>query len=548
MMTPMGLVRPVDQNAPLDPPSLPSTLSRRSGLSVAEMMSMRDRGGIHVSSATDPRTGRRLGSGESVSLGPMFNAGFDTGQGGRRGGGGFGGSSYGGGMRPRSQVNSSGVAGGIPTSQRGRADLAIKRNPILGQSEAGLNQAWMDAEKPAWAQPYVGLPPRAPSVAPPMGMPNAASDMGTKPVAPSAMPTAATLDPFNNPSGLYAKPIAGFAQGIKDSGPKPQVAVVGEQGPELTIVPAHSQIVPNQQLPPFMRVQSTALDQLVGGQPEGPYDGQMQRDSSGNMWRYDAKTKRGIPMNPYLGDPNAPSPDAFQSTASERYNDLSMRLNAIRQAGMASARGRVAEMQQNEASLDAEARRKSRLDPNERRRIDVPAEQGGGQMVRGKYGTAIIGGNRPKSFTVERLDGTDGKYTTVQDADTESRADAAQRRVEGKPVVAVNRPQPIVSAFEEVVEPTIAPPAVQSPAKAAQISPEIQKQLDEVTRLEQELQKKWAPKRGGRMGMLPTPRLPTPQEVKAAEAANGPVGGIVQQLLPKLLQMPNALVNLLSGG
>lgn len=165
----------------------------------------------------------------------------------------------------------------------------------------------------------------------------------------------------------------------------------------------------------------TAIEALTGQRFQ---DGEVRNDSQGNAWRYNSSLGHGVPLNPYLLHPNAPSPNAVNATAAQRYADLAQRLSGLRQAGMAAGRARVAEMQAQQQQQEAA----QRLPASELWRTNLP---GGGQSITGRYGTAAIGQNLPKSFTVERMDGTAGRFNNLADASAESAADAAQRHVHG---------------------------------------------------------------------------------------------------------------------
>lgn len=254
------------------------------------------------------------------------------------------------------------------------------------------------------------------------------------------------LDPSNPRYGNMGKPIVrAYARGTDDTGANTTEAIVGEKGIEKVILPPHSQVIPNSMLDSGWG--ETALDALTGTAP--------------------------VPIaNPYMGQPLAPSRDAFKTTPLDRYDDLSNRLAALRAEGLASGRARVLE---NTARQQAEmADREKFLASGE----PIPTADGGGALYRTKYGTAIVGGNRPKSFTVENFEGGQTTSPNLAEVDRESRTDAAERTVRGLGLnryVGYGAPRQSVTppaatppaAIDEIVPPTPAVPAIEAPVLAA---------------------------------------------------------------------------------
>lgn len=357
-----------------------------------------------MSSVTDPSTGSRLNIDEAMDLGPLTHGGFNTRMGrddGRRIG------------------SASGAvgSGGTPTSQRGRAERVLQSGGTIEEAaDAAMTPSWVMSEQArqdgglSQSQNYGG-----------MGQ----LPLRTRPTGAIKPDASSWFSPTNTSPGN----IKFFAEGTKDSGPKPQVAVVGEQGPETVILPPRSAVIPAGIRMPSDIV-NTAIDEL-----DPPKDGDIRVDAKGNEWRYDAKQGRGIPLNPYLyGNENTPSPNAFRASPSERYNDLTSRLNALRQAGMAEGRAAVERVK---AEQNAEtARREAFLATGKA----IPESQGGGTGFITPHGVAIVNGNRPKSFTVENLEGGQATTSDLAEAERESRADAAERRGRDKSVLADGRP------------------------------------------------------------------------------------------------------------
>lgn len=355
------------------------------------------------------RNGRYLPIEEAMSLGPLQHQGWNTRMGRDDG------------RRIGSAAGAVG-SGGTPTSMRGRADRVMMNGGSMDDAaDAAMTPSWVVAEQMR-NDGGLSQSQRFPSL------------LKTKPTGAMQSNAESWFSP-PKPSG----DVAFFADGTKDSGPKPQVAVVGERGPEVVVVPPRSAVIPNEM---------TALGEIVGDlSPEGaPRDGEIRTDADGNQWRYDAKQGRGIPLNPYSGGNEiAPSPDAFRASPSERYNDLAMRLNALRQSGMSEGRAAVERVK---AQQDAEtARREAFLATGK----DIPASEGGGKLYKTKYGTAIVGGNRPKSFTVENFEGGQTRSGDLAEVNRESRADAAERSVRGLGTdVYRARPEPVPTAFAEL--------------------------------------------------------------------------------------------------
>lgn len=249
-------------------------------------------------------------------------------------------------------------------------------------------------------------------------------------------------------------------------------------------------LIMNPRLPMPIRVPKLAggtvhaIDELA---PEFA-DGEVRNDAQGNAWRYDAATGHGRPLNPYLLQPNAPSPNAFKATAQERYADLAQRLSGLRQAGMSAGRARVAAMQ-------AEQNAAPHSD------LHATGFRDGGIGYAGKYGTASIGRNVPKRFGVERLDGTTGQYDNLADASAESAADAAQRHVEGLPMntgrgVGAGVP----TAIEEligVVEPSAIPEVAAAPPMRAAL-PADRPSTVESRRRDWKMRSKFSPMTAGK--------------------------------------------------
>lgn len=356
-------------------------------LSVSEMMAMRQAGGPNMSGITDAATKQRLSLTDAAARMPKGGyqvGGWDTGEGGHHHRGGSGGYSG-----PRSHISSTGVAGGIPTSQRGRAELSLDQNP-----DEDPVQAWQDAEKPAYQQ--------------------ASDDFFNDAFEPNPRYGNMGKVPTRGPAGTLPH----FKDGTADTGPRPRAAVVGENGQETVVLPPHSAVLPHT-IGSDTGFGTTALDEIAG-----PQAGEIRKDTQGNDWRYDSKLKRGIPVNPYAYATNAPSRNAFQTTALDRYDDLSNRLAALRQEGMAEGRAKVADYQARIAGEQA------KTDAFLAGGTPVATADGGGRRYTTKYGSAIVGGTRPKSFTVENWEGgqTAGN---LAEAERESRADAAERTVRG---------------------------------------------------------------------------------------------------------------------
>lgn len=368
------------------------------------------------------RNGRYLPIDEAMNLGPLQHEGWNTRMGRDDG------------RRIGSAAGALG-SGGTPTSARGRADrVMMNGGSIEDAADAAMMPSWAMAEQ---ARNQVG----------PSGFGGGLSQsqrygqMGGLPPL-KTKPTGA-----QEPRSWFGGPVQSdgdivmLADGTKDSGPKPRVAVVGEQGPETVVIPPRSAVIPNEM---------TALGELMGDLSQSggaPKDGEIRTDADGNQWRYDAKQGRGIPLNPYLGgNENAPSPNAFKASPSERFNDLTLRLNALRQAGMTEGAAAAARVRSEQ---DAEtARREAFLATGK----SIPESEGGGKLYRTKYGTAIVGGNRPKSFTVENFEGGQTTSPDLVAVDKESRADAAERSVRGLGTdVYRASPNAVPTALEELV-------------------------------------------------------------------------------------------------
>lgn len=162
----------------------------------------------------------------------------------------------------------------------------------------------------------------------------------------------------------------------------------------------------------------SALDQVEG--KTAPYDGEVREGGDGRMWRYDATLGRGVPVNVYEGDNlHAPSPPVELMDPQERFNDLRMRLEALKA----------------EAGRNFQDRR--RFDEAQFVQPPVQGLTGGptptGREISGRYGRGSVS-TAPveKSFTVDRTDGTRGRYNNLADATTESRAEAATRRLRSR--------------------------------------------------------------------------------------------------------------------
>lgn len=329
--------------------------------------------GSMPSNIIDPTTGRRRSVEDAINRGPYTIQGWNSG----RGRYGYGGGGF---QRPTTPIGSAGVAGGTPTSQRGRFELAMEADPTLDP-----DKAWMAADQPSWDQPRP--------------------------------------DPFKpNPryGNMGRPPVRSYADGTKDSGKKPEVAVVGEDGPEAMILPPHSKVIPLTD----SAWGESAIEEVMGGPP----DGEIRLDEAGNEWRYDAKQGRGIPVNPYLyGRENAPAPrDRFTMSAVERYQDLADRLSSLRQSGFAEGRAAVGRLKGQQA--EEQAAREAFLATGK----PIVPEEGGGTLYRTPHGNAIVGSNRPRSFTVENFEGGQTASGDLAEVDRESRADAAERTVRGR--------------------------------------------------------------------------------------------------------------------
>jgi hypothetical protein len=159
----------------------------------------------------------------------------------------------------------------------------------------------------------------------------------------------------------------------------------------------------------------TPVDRLSGSTP---YDGEMREGRDGRMWRYDARLGRGVPVSVYEGENlHAPSPPVELMTPDERYQDIGMRLQALR----------------NEAGRQFQEQRRF-----EESKFVQPAVLGrnagptpeGGLAISGRYGsgTRNVSPVR-KSFTVDLEDGTQGRYSDIGEAAKESAASSASRRM-----------------------------------------------------------------------------------------------------------------------
>jgi hypothetical protein len=396
------------------PSSTGSRFGQQGKLSVSEMIALRERGGPSMSNVSDA-DGNVLS--QSQAFARMPSGGYQIGGGSVSGGRGRG---YGGyAQPPRQPVGTLGVGGGIPTSQSGRMRLAMQSNPYLAP-----DQAWAGAEKPAYQQ---------------------ASDDFRR---DAMKPRYGTMLPTGGGSGGsgFRSSIAGFANGTRDSGPKPQVAVVGERGPEVMVVPANSAIIPSLADSGFG---PTAFDEMTGGASMEP-----RMDAEGNVWRYDQEQGRGIPENPYiLGNENAPSPNSFRMTPQQRYQDLSMRLDALRKEGVAQGRAAVSRL------LGTQAEERDATKAFLASGKPITEAGGGGTLYKTPYGNAILGGNRAKSFTVENWEGGRTSSPSLAEASRESRADAAERTVRGLGLdryKAMPNPTPATvqppSALDEIME------------------------------------------------------------------------------------------------
>lgn len=376
-------------------------------LSVAEMMATNAKGGPDMSSITDPVTGMRLSNAEAGERMPA--GGYQVGgYGGGRGRGGHGGGYVGGG--PRSRISSAGVAGGVSTSVRGRMEAELMANPEMDPA-AALEAAQM----PAWQKTSEDWAENA-------------------------------LKPNPRYGNMGRPPVRAYARGTDDSGSKPRVAIVGEEGPEAVVLPARSKVIPTSITESAFG--PTALDELTGVSPPAPL------------------------TNPYLGGrSNAPMPrDAFRTSAASRYDDLAHRLAALRDEGFASGRARVLENTQRQQAEMAD--REKFLASGEQ----VSEAEGGGTLYRTKYGTAVVGSNRPKSFTVENFEGGQTTSSNLAEVDRESRTDAAERTVRGlglRNYVGYGAPRQVAppatepSAIDEVAPPAPSVPAVEAPVLAA---------------------------------------------------------------------------------
>lgn len=162
----------------------------------------------------------------------------------------------------------------------------------------------------------------------------------------------------------------------------------------------------------------SAIDRLEGAAE--PYDGEMREGRDGRMWRYDASLGQGVPVNVYGGSNlHAPSPPVELMDPQERFNDLRMRLDALRaEAG----RGFQDKRRFDEAQFIQPKAVDSQMTNN----------SVGGRTLVGRYGSGLTT-TVPidKSFTVDREDGTQGRYANLDDAEREGRAVAASRRVRG---------------------------------------------------------------------------------------------------------------------
>lgn len=160
----------------------------------------------------------------------------------------------------------------------------------------------------------------------------------------------------------------------------------------------------------------SAVDRLAGAAE--PYDGEVREGRDGRMWRYDARLGRGVPVSVYEGDNlYAPSPPVELMTPDERYQDIGMRLQALR----------------DEAGRQFQDRRRF-----EESKFVQPAVQGrnagptpeGGLALSGRYGRGTRNiGPVAESYTVDLEDGTQGRYSTLGDAARESAAASASRRM-----------------------------------------------------------------------------------------------------------------------
>lgn len=380
------------------------------------------------------RNGRYLPIDEAMGLGPLQHQGWNTRMGQDDG------------RRIGSAAGALG-SGGTPTSQRGRFDRIMREGGSPEEAvDSAMTPSWVVAEQ---ARNNVGTSGFG-------GGLSQSQNYGTM-GAPllRTRPTGGAADWAGN--SARGGNISFYADGTKDSGPKPKVAVVGERGPEVVVVPPRSAVIPNEM---------TALGDLVGDlspEPTGPGNGEIRTDAQGNQWRYDAKQGRGIPVNPYiLGNENAPSPNAFRASPSERYNDLTSRLNALRQAGMAEGRAAVDRVK---AEQNAETARRDAFLATGNKVADA---DGGGTLYKTKYGTAIVGGNRPKSFTVENFEGGQTTSPDLAAVDKESRTDAAERSVRG---LATNAYRASPTAITQA-NPYVAPTALEDITGVAEVAPE----------------------------------------------------------------------------
>ena len=172
----------------------------------------------------------------------------------------------------------------------------------------------------------------------------------------------------------------------------------------------------------------SAVDRLAGAAE--PYDGEVREGRDGRMWRYDAKLGRGVPVSVYEGDNlYAPSPPVELMSPDERYQDIGMRLQAIRQEADRSF---------------ADRRRFEDAQFVQPKTVDSQMTQNtvGGRTLLVRYDRGLTT-TVPidKSFTVDRGAGVspDGisfpadqkRVDNLADFERESRAEAASRRMRG---------------------------------------------------------------------------------------------------------------------
>jgi hypothetical protein len=164
----------------------------------------------------------------------------------------------------------------------------------------------------------------------------------------------------------------------------------------------------------------TAIDEIAG--QSSPVDGEIREGRDGRMWRYDSRLGRGVPVNHYAeeGNLHAPSPPVELMTPDERFRDMQMRLDAMRnEAGRA--------FQEQRRFRDAQF-----VQPPVQGLTELPSNDSS-RRIGGRYGT----GRRDttpvaKSFTVDTEDGDQVRFNNVEDAARESAAASASRRIRSR--------------------------------------------------------------------------------------------------------------------